>query len=76
MDTVAEAEAIGLEEMFFGNDICIIEWAERIVDMLPTERLWVTLRYVDHTKRELKFEAHGARSASVLERLRREAFGV
>lgn len=76
VETVTEAHGIGLEDIFYGDDICVIEWAERVSEMLPADRLWITLRYVDDTKRALQFEAHGARCASLLERLRREAFGI
>jgi tRNA threonylcarbamoyladenosine biosynthesis protein TsaE len=76
VETVAEARGIGLEDVFFGDDICVIEWAERVIELLPADRLWITLRYVDNTKRALQLEAHGTRCASLLERLRREAFGL
>ena len=30
-----EAEALGLTDYFNGNNICLIEWAENIADVLP-----------------------------------------
>ena len=76
VDSAQESHATGLEELFYGDGICIIEWAERAREMLPDECLWVTLTYIDDTKRELCFEGKGERFARLLERLRQEAFGV
>ena len=30
---------IGLDDYFFGDGVCVIEWASRIEDLLPMERL-------------------------------------
>jgi tRNA threonylcarbamoyladenosine biosynthesis protein TsaE len=76
LETAAEAQATGLEELFFGDGICVIEWAERVREILPADRLWVTLRYVDETKRGLQFEAHGERFHELLDRFRQDTFGV
>ena len=76
VQTVAEACATGLEEYLYGNGICVVEWAERVKEILPAERLWVTLTYVDDTKREICFEAHGERFEALLQRLRQDLFGV
>ena len=46
LDSAAEAVAIGIEEYLNGNGVTVIEWAERIKDLLPertrTIRLSVT----------------------------------
>jgi tRNA threonylcarbamoyladenosine biosynthesis protein TsaE len=76
VETAAEAQATGLEELFFGDGICVIEWAERVREILPLNRLWVTLRHVNETKRELHFEARGERFHALLDSFRQEAFGI
>jgi tRNA threonylcarbamoyladenosine biosynthesis protein TsaE len=76
VETAAEAQATGLEELFFGDGICVIEWAERVREILPLDRLWVILRHVDETKRELRFEAQGERFHALLDRFRQDAFGI
>jgi tRNA A37 threonylcarbamoyladenosine biosynthesis protein TsaE len=35
----------------------MIEWAERIQDILPESRLWIDLRHVSETRRGLRFQA-------------------
>lgn len=33
----AEMDEIGYEDYFFGNGLCIVEWAERIQELIPAE---------------------------------------
>lgn len=34
---------IGFEEYLYGDGVVVIEWAELIADILPNERIWVTI---------------------------------
>jgi len=76
VQTAVEACATGLEEYFYGDGVCVIEWAERVLDILPDDRLWITLRYIDDTKRELSLGAQGERYEELLQRFRQETFGI
>lgn len=76
IETIAEARAVGLEDYFYGDGVCVIEWAEHARELLPEERLWITLRYLGDTKRGLVFEPQGKRYEELLQRLRQEAFGI
>jgi tRNA threonylcarbamoyladenosine biosynthesis protein TsaE len=62
----AEACATGLEDLLFGDGICVIEWADRIADILPQDRLWITLHHAGDSQRELSLRARGQRSAELL----------
>lgn len=74
IETIAEARAVGLEDYFYGDGVCVIEWAERVREILPEERLWITLCYLGNTKRKLVFEPRGKRYEELLQRFRQEAF--
>lgn len=76
VETPAEACATGLEDYFYGDGVCVIEWAERVLEILPDERLWITLRHMDDTKREFLLHAQGERYSDLLLRFRQEAFGI
>jgi tRNA threonylcarbamoyladenosine biosynthesis protein TsaE len=76
VQTAAEACATGLEDYFYGDGVCVIEWAERVLGILPDDRLWITLRYMDDTKRELLLGAQGERYEELLQRFRQEACGI
>lgn len=34
---------IGYEEMFFGDGVCLIEWAERIEEIIPKKSIWINI---------------------------------
>ncbi len=41
---VEEMEEIGYEEYFYGNGVCLIEWAELIDELLPQDRISISIR--------------------------------
>ncbi|MDI6693587.1 MAG: tRNA (adenosine(37)-N6)-threonylcarbamoyltransferase complex ATPase subunit type 1 TsaE [Anaerolineales bacterium] len=71
----AEAIDLDLEALLEGGPL-VIEWAERIQGALPSERLWVTLRWADENQRDMVFTAAGQRYEALLRQLRRQVFGV
>ncbi len=73
---VDEAWSLGLDDYLAGDGVCVIEWADRIRPALPRERLWVTLRYLNATKRGIVMRASGRRFEELLEQFRQSAFGV
>lgn len=40
---VSEMDEIGYEEYFYGEGVCLIEWAEIIEDILPKDVTWITI---------------------------------
>lgn len=48
-----EFEDLGYEEFFYGNGICIVEWAEKIQELLPKKRIDVVLKIVSLSKRKI-----------------------
>jgi tRNA threonylcarbamoyladenosine biosynthesis protein TsaE len=75
-DAVDEALALGLADYLLGDGVCVIEWAERIETVLPAERLWISLRHLDESKRSMLVKATGARYDDLLRGFRQSAFGV
>ena len=74
VESIAEARALGLEDYLHSDGICVIEWAERVTELLPTERLWVTLRYLSETDREVVLEAVGQHYEDLLASISHEAY--
>ena len=70
-----EALTIGLEEYMYGDGITVIEWAEHALEILPEDRLWITLTFLAYTKRRLFFEAAGERYIEILIALRQSLYG-
>jgi tRNA threonylcarbamoyladenosine biosynthesis protein TsaE len=44
---VEEMEELGYEEYFYGDGVCLIEWASLIEDLIPTEHLWIHINKGD-----------------------------
>jgi tRNA threonylcarbamoyladenosine biosynthesis protein TsaE len=48
--------ALGWEEIIADKkNVVIIEWAERVREIVPTDAVWVRFEWVDEEKRKLKF---------------------
>jgi len=71
-----ETLTLGLEEYFYGEGVCVVEWADRAPQTLPAEHLWIALRYIDETKRGLLMKAVGKRYQELLREFKRRAFGI
>jgi len=74
-DGALEAAFFGLDEIVDRRDaIVIIEWAERVASLLPSDYLEITLRYANVTPdhRQIHCLAHGPLSALVIAGLQTE----
>ncbi|MDE7185635.1 MAG: tRNA (adenosine(37)-N6)-threonylcarbamoyltransferase complex ATPase subunit type 1 TsaE [Lachnospiraceae bacterium] len=40
---VEEMDEVGYEEYFYGNGLCIVEWAERIRELIPAQARQITI---------------------------------
>ena len=60
---------LGFEEYFYGTGVCIVEWAERLRDLLPGDRMSVTFNYLDEHVRSITFEPHGARYEKLIKKM-------
>jgi len=69
-----EGNNLGLEDLFEEGPV-LVEWPDRVGEMLPDERLWVRLQWVDESRRELRFESEGPRYDRLLRQFRKAAFG-
>ncbi len=36
---------IGYEEYFYGDGVVVVEWPERIIELLPEEKLWIRITH-------------------------------
>lgn len=62
-----DAATLGLEDLLMSEHILMIEWPERIADMLPAERLWITLEPLeDESARQITLKATGARPVALM----------
>ncbi len=40
---IEEMDEIGYEDYFFGNGICLVEWANLIEELMPEQTTWITI---------------------------------
>lgn len=76
LESAADIATVGLEDILDGEAAVIIEWPEHIIDLLPADRLWITLSYDSPTRRRLRMSATGPRAGDLLVDFRKNAFGV
>lgn len=57
MDYVSELENIGFYE-FTEDQISIVEWADKFIDELPNETLWIRIISLDDCSREITLESN------------------
>jgi tRNA threonylcarbamoyladenosine biosynthesis protein TsaE len=60
---------LGVHEYFAGNGVCLIEWADRVTEILPSEYLRITLTITGETSRRFELEGFGERYERNLKRL-------
>jgi tRNA threonylcarbamoyladenosine biosynthesis protein TsaE len=77
MSGLEETFSLGIDELL-GHEqaVCIVEWAERAREMMPSEHLWIELDFVDQTRRTINFVARGERHTALLREFRHVAFGA
>jgi tRNA threonylcarbamoyladenosine biosynthesis protein TsaE len=51
--SIQEAFDIGYEEYFYSGDICLIEWPEKVEELLPEHYVKVEISTIDLDKRKL-----------------------
>ena len=66
LDKVQEIPIIGYDEFLYGQGVAVIEWPERMGDLLPTERLDIKLTHQGENERRLEFYAVGKRAQQIL----------
>ena len=56
IDSIEEFELLGAEELLYGSGVSIIEWAEKIEQLLPDNCISITFYINAAAEREIKIE--------------------
>src|SRR3954464_4942781 len=65
-----EFAELGADEYLAGDGVCVIEWADKVADVLPAERLTVAIEVTGPTARRIDITGTGDRCESVVRLLR------
>lgn len=75
LNSPAEAHDLDIDSML-EDAALVVEWAEKIQETLPAERLWLEIKWVDENQRDFLITAYGSRYLNLLSEFRRQLFGV
>ncbi|WP_079914489.1 tRNA (adenosine(37)-N6)-threonylcarbamoyltransferase complex ATPase subunit type 1 TsaE [Paenibacillus sp. 32352] len=54
-----EADELGLDEYFYGEGVTLVEWSSLIIDLLPPDRLSISIEHAGETERVFRLIPHG-----------------
>jgi tRNA threonylcarbamoyladenosine biosynthesis protein TsaE len=74
LDCIEEIADLGLEEYFYGDGVCVVEWAEKGLQLLPQDNLLISIHYVpvSQTGRSIRLKPQGERYHELIKQLREE----
>lgn len=70
-----EILGLGIEDYIYGDGVTVIEWADRAREVMPRQRLWITLIHTDQMKRTLIFEPTGQHYIKLVSALKEAIYG-
>jgi len=74
LDSVPEAEELDLDSML-AEGALIIEWPERLGNLIPNEHLHIQLEHISEEHRQMNFHARGKRYDELLDAIRQLMVG-
>lgn len=69
LNSLKEILNLGYEEYFYGNAVTVIEWADRLKNLIPKECLKVELSIIGYIKRKVEFSAYGKRYRELISKI-------
>lgn len=69
LDRIEEIADLGLDDYLSGRGVCVVEWADKGMALLPEEHLLITLEHVSEDGRAITIEPRGGRYVSMVSAL-------
>ena len=70
LDHIEEIAELGLDDYLYGNGVCVVEWAEKGLDILPAEHLLIQINYLSDTERSFQLKPSGKRYVEIATQLK------
>lgn len=48
VESLEEALDMGVEDLLYGDDLCLMEWPKKVEELLPDETIWLYLSIQEH----------------------------
>jgi len=68
LDNLYEIEYIGIQEYLNSNGVVVIEWAQKLKELLPEEFLKISIKITGNNRRNFEFEGFGKRYEDIVSR--------
>jgi len=69
LEAIEESIDLGLDDYLYGRGICVVEWAEKAMSILPREYLLIEISYISDTGRSFVIKPNGQRYRELAEKL-------
>jgi tRNA threonylcarbamoyladenosine biosynthesis protein TsaE len=69
LDQIEEIAELGLDDYLYGKGVCVVEWAEKGLSVLPSEHMLIQLSYLSDDERKLQLKPYGERNKEILAQL-------
>ena len=69
LDHIEEIADLGLDDYFYGQGICVVEWAEKALSILPEENFRIQINYLSENERQLIITPNGKHYAKSVTRI-------
>ncbi len=66
LENLEEIAELGLDDYLYGKGVCVVEWAEKGLSLLPPEHLLIEIDYLGDTERRLKLKPRGQRYRNIV----------
>jgi tRNA threonylcarbamoyladenosine biosynthesis protein TsaE len=70
LDHIEEIEDLGLDDYLYATGVCVVEWAEKALSVLPAEHLLIQITYLSDTERGFQLKPSGNRYLEIVAQLK------
>ena len=75
LDRIEESMELGLDEYLYGRGVCVVEWADKALSILPSEHILIEVGYLSDTERGFQLKPSGQRYLDMLSQLESLSLG-
>ncbi len=72
LKAASELETLGFDEMCRSGGLVVVEWADRVKELIPPEHLWITLEVLDMQERRISLWGFGESAEVVIQEVEAE----
>ena len=70
LDRIEESIDLGLDDYLYGDGVCVVEWAEKALSILPEKHLLIRIGYLSDTGRSFEINPNGERYLELVKQLK------